>query len=97
METLQELREQLDSIDSQIVELYEKRMDVCEKVGEYKIATGKPVLDAKRESEKLQCVQQLASQERNKEGICELFQLLMTASRKLQQQMINEAENNRGD
>ena len=29
MESLQELRGQLDEIDAQIVELYQKRMDVC--------------------------------------------------------------------
>ena len=52
METLQDLREQLDVIDAQIVELYQKRMDVCGKVGEYKITAGKKVFD-KLNAEKL--------------------------------------------
>ena len=51
MESLQELRQQLDEIDSQIVELYQKRMDVCGKVGEYKVATGKKVFDKQREKD----------------------------------------------
>ena len=34
METLEELREKLDEIDGQITDLYEKRMKVCEAVGE---------------------------------------------------------------
>ena len=38
MEKLLELRGQLDEIDAQIVDLYQKRMDICSKVGDYKIA-----------------------------------------------------------
>lgn len=40
MATLEELREQLDFIDDQIVKLYEERMNICEQVGEYKVAAG---------------------------------------------------------
>ena len=36
MTSLGELREALDKIDNEIAELYEKRMEVCRKVGEYK-------------------------------------------------------------
>ena len=36
---LSELRVELDSIDRKIVELYEKRMDVCSQVAAYKIET----------------------------------------------------------
>ena len=42
---LLELRAQIDTIDAQIVELYEKRMDICRQVAEYKIGTGKKVFD----------------------------------------------------
>ena len=40
---LLELRNQIDDIDQQIVSLYEKRMDICKQVAEYKIETGKKV------------------------------------------------------
>ena len=46
---LQECRRQLDGIDQQLVELFEKRMKICGNVAEYKIATGKPVFDGERE------------------------------------------------
>lgn len=46
---LSELRVELDGIDRKIVELYEKRMDVCGQVAAYKIETGKRVL-TERES-----------------------------------------------
>ena len=38
---LLELRGQIDAIDEQIVDLYEKRMDISRQVAEYKIKTGK--------------------------------------------------------
>ena len=45
---LLELRGQIDAIDEQIVDLYEKRMDISRQVAEYKIKTGKKVFDKQR-------------------------------------------------
>ena len=45
---LLEIRKQIDAIDSKMVELFEKRMQLCEDVAEYKIENGKEVLDRKR-------------------------------------------------
>lgn len=90
METLQELRGQLDEIDSQIVELYQKRMDICGKVGEYKIAAGKKVFDKQREKEKLAAVTADVSNDFYKKGLTELYEQLMSVSRKLQYQMLTE-------
>ena len=39
------LRDEIDEIDGKIVDLYEKRMDICKQVAEYKIETGKKVFD----------------------------------------------------
>ena len=92
MASLSELIEQLDVIDSQIIELYEKRMEICSQVGAYKITAGKAVLDKEREIEKLNQVMQKASKDYNKAGLVELFELLMAQSRKLQQQMMESQE-----
>lgn len=91
MATLEELREQLDFIDDQIVKLYEERMNICEQVGEYKVAAGRKVLDRQREHEKLQNVAEKASTEFNKKGIQELYQQLMSMSRKLQYKLLVDA------
>ena len=56
---LLELREQIDAIDRQIVSLYEQRMEICGRVAEYKIETGKKVFDMQREMEKLDKVRSL--------------------------------------
>lgn len=45
---LDRLREQLDHIDQQILELISKRMEVVKKVGEYKLKHNLPMLDENR-------------------------------------------------
>lgn len=90
MESLQELREQLDEIDTQIVDLYQKRMDVCSKVGEYKISTGKKVFDKQREKEKLSVVTENVTNDFYKKGLKELYEQLMSMSRKLQYQLLTK-------
>lgn len=87
---LLELRNQLDRIDEQIVELYEERMEICSQVADYKIETGKKVLDKTREEEKLRKVRGLAHNEFNAHGIQELFEQIMSMSRKLQYNKLNE-------
>ena len=91
MAELTELREQLDEIDAQIVELYERRMNICEQVGEYKIEKGKKVFDRQREKNKLTDVASKVSSDFNKKGIQELYQQLMSISRKLQYQQLVKA------
>jgi len=85
---LLELRDQIDKIDSQIVELYEQRMDICGQVADYKIQTGKKVFDRVRENEKIQKVKSLAHNDFNSHGVEELFEQIMCMSRKLQYQKL---------
>lgn len=87
---LSQLRVQLDEIDSQLVRLYEDRMELCRQVGEYKLETGKRILDKEREKQKIQAVSALVHNEFNRTGISELFEQIMAMSRKLQYQIISE-------
>lgn len=87
---LLELRQQIDEIDSRIVELYEQRMEVSRRVAEYKISTGKKVFDRQREAEKLAKVKSLTHNEFNSHGVEELFEQIMSMSRKLQYRMLAE-------
>ncbi|MEG1847806.1 MAG: prephenate dehydratase [Lachnospiraceae bacterium] len=90
MADLSELREQIDEIDYQIVELYEKRMQISGEVAQVKIGTGKKVFDKQREQEKLTQVKGMAHTEFNSCGIEELFEQIMSMSRKLQYQLLSE-------
>lgn len=85
---LLELRQEIDQIDSAIVELYEKRMDICSQVAQYKIENGKKVFDKTREEEKIRKVKSLTHNDFNSHGIEELFEQIMSMSRKLQYQLL---------
>ncbi len=85
---LLELRNQIDEIDRQIVCLYEQRMEICGQVAAYKIETGKKVFDKQREMEKLARVKSLTHNEFNSHGVEELFEQIMSMSRKLQYQLL---------
>jgi len=93
MADLQELRKQLDGIDSRIVKLFEERMDICKQVAEYKIGTGKKVFDKQREQEKISTVKSMTHNEFNSRSIEELFEQIMSMSRKLQYQMLADSGN----
>ena len=88
---LTELRERIDGIDEEIVRLYEQRMEISRQVAEYKIANGKRVLDKQREAEKLAKVKALTHSEFNACGIEELFEQIMSMSRKLQYQLLTRS------
>ena len=87
---LQEIRGQLDEIDTRLVELFEKRMELCGQVAEFKIGTGKAVYDGQREKQKLAAVAAMAHSEFNRKGVHELFSQIMTISRRLQYRLLAE-------
>lgn len=53
---IQELRGKIDAIDDQLVKLFAQRMAVAAQIADYKKGRGLPVLDARREQEKLDAV-----------------------------------------
>ena len=85
---LLEIRNQLDVIDTQLVQLFEERMKLCADVAEFKIETGKPVYDGEREKQKIAAVRGMAHGEFNEEAMEELFRQMMTISRRYQYQML---------
>lgn len=90
MRDLLEIREEIDQIDDQIVQLYEERMNLTSEVAEYKIGTGKQVFDKEREDTKLRTLSAKASCEFTKNGVRELFEQIMAMSRKKQYQLLTQ-------
>lgn len=90
MRDLLELRDEIDRIDKNIVALFEERMQISDEVARYKIANGKKVFDKEREQSKLATLSALAHNEFNRHGIRELFQQIMSISRKLQYQLLEQ-------
>lgn len=88
---LTELRTSIDRIDRELITLLEERMDMAAGVAEFKKGTGKPVLDAARELEKLQAVNSLCRPETS-DLITGLFAEIMAASRAYQTRLMEEWE-----
>lgn len=88
MKELQEIRKDIDVIDKKIVDLYKERMNLTSEVASYKIATGKQVLDRERELSKLKVLETLADTDFTRHGVRELFEQIMSTSRKKQYQLL---------
>ncbi len=85
---LGKIREDIDGIDQQLVDLFEKRMKLCRDVAEYKIDTGKKVLDTDREKAKLEKIASLVKDKENVHAINDLFAQIMANSRKMQYRLL---------
>lgn len=84
MKDLKDIRIELDEIDAQILALYERRLDLAEDVAVFKAANHKAVFDKVREEEKLAALGAMASDDFSRQGILELFEQIMSSSRKKQ-------------
>lgn len=92
MVDLQVTREKIDTVDKQIVALFQERMELARDVAEYKLNVGKPVFDKEREKNKLKELSSMARNEFNQRSIQELFAMIMSLSRKFQYGMLSETE-----
>ena len=86
---LEDIRKELDEVDRQIVELYEKRMALACEVAESKRTNGKNVFDKAREDAKLKSVSGLVKEPEYRQGVQDLFGQLMGSSRKLQYSILS--------
>lgn len=96
MEELKQYRDQIDRIDRQLADLFQQRMDVVDRVGQYKLDRGIPVLDAEREQQVLQAKAALARDEAMGADLAALFENVMAISRRRQRKLICEGEDGGG-
>lgn len=78
-------RSKIDSIDKEIVRLFEERLEVCDRIAEFKKKNDLPICDEKRECEKIALVSDIAKDEADKELITELFKKIMELSKRRQE------------
>ncbi len=81
---LEQLREQIDTIDNNILSAFEKRMDLCRQVALYKIENNLPVFHPGREQVIIDKVRE-KSPEHLKDASAVLFTEIMDISKSLQQ------------
>ena len=87
---LSEIRNEIDSIDKQLVELFRKRMDCSVKVAESKIQTGTPILNSAREEIVLDNVEKLGKEYGKYARI--LYSNIMELSRDLQHTIVHSGK-----
>jgi len=82
---LEELRESIDRIDAEIVELLKKRFRIAGQIGEKKRSLELEVADAEREKEVLENYRRNAGDELDRGFVEELVELLLRYSREAQE------------
>ena len=85
---LDRIRQEIDQIDDQILKLLEERMHLVEGVVAYKKASGKPILDTKREEAIFEKVRSRVSNKKYEETIVETFSDILKRSRDYQDKNI---------
>lgn len=84
MGSLEDYRKEIDSIDRELISLFEKRMNVAIKVGEYKKERNLPVFNAKREEEVIEKNIHLLHNKKYNDITRDFFEKIMELSRSLQ-------------
>lgn len=88
MKDLNEIRNQINSIDDELIELYKKRMALCKEVGELKKESGKSVNDGLREKEIVYRLSQKTPEELRL-YVKELYETIFYTSKSYQSKLIN--------
>ncbi len=90
MKELTQIRQEIDEIDKQLVELFEKRMDCAGEVAEYKRGTGKAIYDPIREKNKIEILTEGQKDTFMAKAIEEMFLQLMSISRRYQYSILSQ-------
>lgn len=94
MEKLSNLREKIDTIDEEIVRLFEERMDIVHSVAEYKKKNSMEILNTKREEQVIETQLNNLKNKSIKKETEELLKYIMYISRNLQNKVLNEEDLN---
>ncbi|MBQ3371884.1 MAG: prephenate dehydratase [Oscillospiraceae bacterium] len=87
---LKNYRDQLDRIDSQILSLFSERMAISGEIAQWKQENGMPVLDVRREKEKLRTMEEKSPEDLGEYSVS-LFSLIMELSRSYQNRILHPA------
>ena len=90
MTDLNSLRKEIDRVDAALVTLFTKRMEISQRIAEYKRENVMAVRDPAREREKLAEVLKQAP-EHLRDDTCQLFSLLMELSRSYQNRLLGKS------
>ncbi len=86
---LNEVRDEIDTINTQMLDLFIKRLELCSFVAEYKKNNNLPINDSKREEEILQKINKL-SDEKYSKYTEELFRQIFAISKEYQKDILEK-------
>ena len=78
------LREEIDKLDEEIIQLLKKRMQISKEVGELKETLDLPVEDKRREQEIIDRLIQQAGRNLSEEQLMRIFTAVFTSSKQIQ-------------
>ena len=89
MKDLKQCRAELDALDAQLVELFEKRMQIARDVALYKLRHNINILDTSRENQVLESRAAMLEDEALKKPLTDLFREIMRLSREEQSRCLD--------
>lgn len=92
MNELENLRERIDTIDKELIALFEERMNVVNDIAEYKIKNNLPILNQNREDIVISKVKAIVKNNDYTDSAIDFIKEIMEISKKFQQKLISEKQ-----
>ena len=92
MNELENLRERIDTIDKELIALFEERMNVVNDIAEYKIKNNLPILNQNREDIVISKVKSIVKNKEYTDSAIDFIKDIMEISKKFQQKLISEKQ-----
>ena len=92
MNELENLRERIDTIDKELIALFEERMNVVNDIAEYKIKNNLPILNQSREDIVISKVKAIVKNKEYTDSAIDFIKDIMEISKKYQQKLISEKQ-----
>ena len=90
MNELENLRERIDTIDKELIALFEERMNVVNDIAEYKIKNNLPILNQNREDIVISKVKSTVKNKDYTDSAIDFIKDIMEISKKFQQDLISK-------
>lgn len=90
MNELENLRERIDTIDKELIALFEERMDVVNDIAEYKIKNNLPILNQNREDIVISKVKSIVKNKEYTDSAIDFIKDIIKISKKFQQNLISK-------
>ena len=90
MNELENLRERIDTIDKELIALFEERMNVVNDIAKYKIKNNLPILNQNREDIVISKVIAIVKNKEYTDSAIDFIKDIMEISKKYQQNLISK-------